>query len=83
MFSEDTVVVPRESEWFGFYADGSTSQIVPYNESRLYLQDRIGLRTLDQTGRLKFDTAPGEHMQFTMAWFQQHVISPYLTNNLP
>jgi len=78
MFGDDTVVVPKESEWFGFYSDGSNSQILPYNQTKLYLNDQIGLKTLDQTGRLKFDTAPGEHMQFTLEWFGEHVVKPYL-----
>jgi len=80
MFSEDTVVVPKESEWFGFYEDGSNDKILAYNETKLYQTDQIGLKTLDQTGRLKFDTAPGEHMQFSLEWFGAHVIEPYLRN---
>jgi len=76
-FTEDTVVVPRESEWFGFYKDGDINTILPYNETALYLEDRIGLRTLDKNGKLKFDWAPGQHMQFTMEWFTNHVIVPY------
>jgi len=82
MFTEDTVVVPKESEWFGFYKDGSMSEILLMNQTRLYLEDRIGLKTLDTTGRLHFDSAPGEHMQFTLAWFAAHVVSPYLNNTL-
>ena len=27
--SDDTIIVPRESSWFGFYAPNSTEQIVP------------------------------------------------------
>ena len=50
MFSQDTVVVPRESEWFGHYADGSNTVLLPYNETTLYKQDSIGLQTLDKTG---------------------------------
>eukprot|EP01124_Arcella_intermedia_P031595 TRINITY_DN7179_c0_g1_i1.p1 TRINITY_DN7179_c0_g1~~TRINITY_DN7179_c0_g1_i1.p1 ORF type:complete len:297 (-),score=46.37 TRINITY_DN7179_c0_g1_i1:63-866(-) len=77
-FEDDTVVVPKESSWFGFYADDSESVLVPMNQTRLYLEDRIGLRTLDATGRLKFDATPGEHMQFKLSWFNEHVILPYL-----
>jgi len=79
-FEYDTVVVPRESSWFGFFADGSRDVIVPYQKSKLFLEDRIGLKTLAHAGKLKFDEAPGNHMQFTMAWFEKHVIAPYLNN---
>jgi len=79
-FAADTVVVPRISSWFGFYEDGSTSVLVPYNKTKLYLEDRIGLRTLDEAKKLKFDSAPGNHMQFSLDWFSKHVIIPYLSN---
>lgn len=48
MFAQDSVVVPRESSWFWFYKDGSNSELVPLNQTDLYLEDRIGLRTLDK-----------------------------------
>jgi len=82
MFSEDTVVVPKESSWFGFYEDNSVSVMIPYNQTQLYIQDRIGLKSLDVAGKLKFDSCPGNHMQFTLDWFKQHVTDPYLTNEI-
>jgi len=82
MFSEDTVVVPKESSWFGFYEDNSVSVMIPYNQTQLYIQDRIGLKSLDVAGKLKFDSCPGNHMQFTLDWFKQHVTNPYLKNEI-
>jgi len=82
MFENDTVVVPKESSWFSYYPDGSLNYIVPYNETMLYIQDRIGLKTLDDIGKLKFDSCPGDHMQFTLEWFTQHVTTPYLLNEI-
>ncbi|GMR43995.1 hypothetical protein PMAYCL1PPCAC_14190, partial [Pristionchus mayeri] len=60
----DVTVIPRESSWFGFYAEKNIDVIVPYNESILYKEDRIGLRTLDETGRLHFYTMHGKHMAY-------------------
>lgn len=37
--SDDTIIVPRESSWFGFYAPNSTEQIVPL-QVRARLPDR-------------------------------------------
>jgi len=82
MFEYDTVVVPKESSWFSYYPDGSLNYIVPYNETALYTEDRIGLRTLDAAGKLKFDSCPTDHMQFTLEWFTQHVTTPYLINQI-
>jgi len=82
MFAEDTVVVPKESSWFGFFPDNDLSKIIPYNQTQLYIEDRIGLKSLDEAGKLKFDSCPGNHMKFTMDWFNQHVTVPYLTNEI-
>jgi len=81
-FADDTVVVPKVSSWFGFYKDNDLNRILPYNETELYIEDRIGLKTLDQFGKLKFDSTPGNHMHFTLDWFKAHVTIPYLMNDL-
>jgi hypothetical protein len=49
-FAFDTIVVPKESSWFGFFKDGDLSTLLSYNQTSLYLQDTIGLRTLDNAG---------------------------------
>ncbi|KAF8356989.1 hypothetical protein PRIPAC_91984 [Pristionchus pacificus] len=64
MLDQDITVIPRESSWFGFYKEKDIDVIVPYNESKLYTEDRIGLRTLDETGRLHFYTMKGRHMTY-------------------
>jgi len=81
-FAEDTVVVPKESSWFGFYKDNDLNQILSYNETELYIDDRIGLKTLDKLGKLVFDSTPGNHMHFSIDWFHAHVTIPYLKNDL-
>jgi len=81
-FAADTVVVPKESSWFGFYADNTEDQMLLYNETKLYINDQIGLKILDQSGKLKFDSCPGDHMHITLDWFAQHVVSPYLNNTI-
>ncbi|KAL6079966.1 Palmitoyl-protein thioesterase 1 [Balamuthia mandrillaris] len=80
-FLRDSMVVPRESEWFGEFAKGSLSTIVPMNETDLYKQDWIGLKTLDQNGKLVFLSVDGDHLRFTDQWFQQNIIAPYLAAN--
>lgn len=35
-FNNDSMVVPRASSWFEFYAPGSTSKILPLEESAIY-----------------------------------------------
>lgn len=35
-FENDTMVVPRESSWFGFYAPGQSEKVLPYHKTELY-----------------------------------------------
>lgn len=48
------------------------------DETPLYTEDRIGLRTLSEASRLVLARAPGLHMQISLAWLAEHVIKPYL-----
>jgi palmitoyl-protein thioesterase len=48
-------------------AGGNPShQIIPLRESQLYLEDWIGLKSLDEAGKLSFGWCDGEHMQFSL-----------------
>lgn len=37
MFTNDTMVIPKESEWFTFYKPGQDKEILPLEQSVLYL----------------------------------------------
>jgi len=78
LFSDDVVVIPKESAWFGFYPDNNPNIVVPLNATKLYLEDRIGLKTLNENGKLVFDVCPGGHMHVPSDWFTSHVINKYL-----
>jgi len=57
MFSEDTVVYPRESEWFWeLQADGS---ILKVEDTDFYKNDNIGLKTLMEAGKVVFEEFAG------------------------
>jgi palmitoyl-protein thioesterase len=75
-FEEDTTVVPRDSAWFSFW-DGAET-VVPLKDQPLYQEDWLGLKRLDEAGGLVFESAPGEHMQFTLKWFEEKVVDVYL-----
>ncbi|EJD52643.1 alpha/beta-hydrolase [Auricularia subglabra TFB-10046 SS5] len=68
MFSHEQTVVPKESSWFGSYApreSGEDRTVLPMRLQPLYIEDWIGLRELDETGRVKLLTCEGEHMQLS------------------
>jgi len=45
MFTNDTIVIPKESEWFAFYTPGQDIKIMPLENSVLYLTVSIKLKT--------------------------------------
>jgi palmitoyl-protein thioesterase len=57
----DRIVIPKESEHFGYFALGNDTTIVPMNQTRIYQQDLFGLKTLDEAGRLHFFSVPCGH----------------------
>lgn len=78
MNAADGFVIPRESSHFGFYKPGSDKEIIPMRQTRLYLEDRIGLKQLDQSGRVKEYTIPGEHIFMDHPWFKKEICGRYL-----
>ncbi|KAF8348139.1 palmitoyl-protein thioesterase [Amanita rubescens] len=80
VFTKDTMVVPKESAWFGAepIEEGDEAQgrllieekIIPMRGQQLYVEDWIGLRRLDELGRIKFESCEGGHMQIGECWEQ-------------
>ncbi|XP_012827283.1 PREDICTED: palmitoyl-protein thioesterase 1-like [Erythranthe guttata] len=75
----DTVITPKESSWFGFYEDGSTNNILQPKKTKLYVEDWIGLKTLDKAGRVKFIKVGGTHIEVSDADMKKYVV-PFLHN---
>lgn len=81
-FDADTIVDPPESEHFGFFAPNDTKQIIKLEDSRLYKEDRLGLKKLDEDGKLIRITLPGDHLQITRDWFNEEIIRRYLKTEI-
>lgn len=64
MFEDDQTVNPKESSWFA-EVNATSGRVTMLNERPLYTEDWIGLRSLDERGKLDFLTVPGSHMQLT------------------
>lgn len=60
----DTVVVPREGEWWGSYADDFET-ILTMKETAWYQEDSFGLRTADEAGKIFFNSTEGNHLDFS------------------
>ena len=60
--TEDTVVYPYESEQFGGYKWGTKDTLFTFKEGEIYQEDLIGLKTLDEAGKLKLGSFVGNHL---------------------
>ncbi|GMH40355.1 hypothetical protein BSKO_08259 [Bryopsis sp. KO-2023] len=78
-FSDDTMVVPRDSAWFSFY-DGK--KLIEIRDQPIYKEDWIGLKQLDDKGGLLFDELSSKHMQFTWEMFRAGVVEKYLLKSV-
>uniref|UniRef100_A0A7G3AUY4 Palmitoyl-protein thioesterase 1 n=1 Tax=Lutzomyia longipalpis TaxID=7200 RepID=A0A7G3AUY4_LUTLO len=72
-FLNDSMVQPIESSFFGFYAPGTDTEVLPLKQSKIYLEDRLGLQSVP----IDYLECEGDHLQFTKEWFIKFII-PYL-----
>ncbi|KAF5460143.1 hypothetical protein F2P56_020033 [Juglans regia] len=77
MFEHDTVLIPKETAWFGYYPDGAFKPVLPPQQTELYVEDWIGLKTLDEAGRVKYVSVPGNHLGISKSNILKYVV-PYL-----
>ncbi|CAG2212260.1 palmitoyl-protein thioesterase 1-like [Mytilus galloprovincialis] len=77
-FLDDGMVQPRDSEWFGFYNPGQAKTVYNLTQSKLYTQDLLGLKQMNEAGRLHFLASPGDHLQFTEEWFISNIVNKFL-----
>ncbi|KAJ0717233.1 putative palmitoyl-protein hydrolase [Helianthus annuus] len=83
MFDKETVLVPKETSWFGYFPDGAWDPILPAQETRLYIEDWIGLRTLDEAGRVKFVNVSGRHLDISDDDMKEYIVSYLIDENTP
>ena len=59
----DTIILPPESAWFGFFKENSTRATEPLQDTPLWREDWLGLRSLHEAGRLHFAECACKHVQ--------------------
>ncbi|XP_017973255.1 PREDICTED: palmitoyl-protein thioesterase 1 isoform X2 [Theobroma cacao] len=77
MFEQDNVLIPRETSWFGYYPNGAFKPVIHPQETKLYTEDWIGLKTLDDAGRVHYISVSGGHLGISRKDMKKHVV-PYL-----
>ncbi|KAH8303433.1 hypothetical protein KR059_011001, partial [Drosophila kikkawai] len=71
-FLNDTIVQPKESQWFEYYTNGQDKLITPLKDSRVYTN--LGLDKMDKAGKLVFLGVEGDHLSISKAWFIKNLV---------
>jgi len=77
MFTEDTMVYPKESEWFQ-QLNTDMKTVEELKDSTFYKEDFIGLRALDEAKKVQYISIEGDHLQFSTEDVDTYFI-PFLT----
>lgn len=74
---KDTMVYPNEGEHWGHFADGSLTKVLPMRQTLWYTSDLFGLKTVDEAGKIFFNSTAGDHLDFSRdelnGWLGQFV----------
>ncbi|KAL5834552.1 hypothetical protein ACOSQ4_014049 [Xanthoceras sorbifolium] len=88
MFEHDTVLMPKETSFFGYYPDGSFNAVLPTQQrckfmayvcamqTPLYTEDWIGLKTLDE-GHL--DISHSDMKTYVVSYLKDEASTPLTT----
>lgn len=77
MFDSDTMIYPKETAWF--QSLGEDGKVLPLNGTDFYNKDYIGLKALNEAGKVQFVKFPGDHLQFTSEDMKKTII-PFLNS---
>jgi palmitoyl-protein thioesterase len=82
----DDIVQPPSSGWFQSYAPNNDQEVIPLRQSDLYLEDRLGLKYLDEQGKLHLFSCQCQHADYPREVchdvFTNYTL-PFLNNTLP
>ncbi len=62
-FNDDTMIQPKNTSTFGFFKDNEYKTYSPMEEQKIYKEDRIGLKKLENEQKLFRCSVPGDHLQ--------------------
>ena len=63
MFATDSVLDPPSTAWFSYY--NAQGKIIDMVNQPIYQEDLIGLKTLNEQGKIQFVSLPGDHLSFS------------------
>ena len=82
MWEQDKTIYPHETAWFTIL-DKEGKKIPLRQQDPFYSEDRLGLRHLDETGRLFFYKNEGDHMDLTQAIIDDYLVPLLFDDRVP
>ncbi|KAJ3282508.1 Palmitoyl-protein thioesterase 1 [Borealophlyctis nickersoniae] len=79
-FENDETVVPKESAWFGYWNE--EGEVIPIKDQPLYKEDWLGLKSMDEKGKLIFEEIPGKHMEIAIEYVKDVIVPKYLSEKV-
>lgn len=74
-FLQDTTLVPKESA--KFYDVSPNDDLIEYNQTKIYQQDRLGLKSLDDANKIQFLSIDADHMDISPL-FLEDIATKYI-----
>jgi len=81
----DTVLDPPETGWFGVFANNTWDTVIPLESQDIWIEDFIGLRTLNSQGKLHRFTTTCDHGDYSSSCFDKYFmpnVFQYFNNTL-
>jgi palmitoyl-protein thioesterase len=78
-FSQDTTLVPKDSASFNDYSQ--TGEQIEFEDTMIYKEDRIGLKSLNEAGKIDFLSLDSDHMEVP-DWFIHKIARTYIGSKL-
>ncbi|EEB06981.1 palmitoyl protein thioesterase-dolichol pyrophosphate phosphatase fusion 1 [Schizosaccharomyces japonicus yFS275] len=79
-FGDDRLIEPRSSSLFG-WVNETTGELVPMREQPLYKSNALGLRTLDESGKVDELIFPGNHLHLSKSDFAKLILTYFRRNS--
>lgn len=76
-FNKDDMVYPKESAWFSKY--DKNWELENLEDSQFYKEDYLGLREMNEKGKVEFFSFKGKHMELTNEELDKYVIPSILS----
>lgn len=73
-FNSDKMVQPKTTSIFGFYKDEKYKELVEMETTEIYQQNRIGLRELEEKGKLFRCMVEGSHLSISLTHLRKMIV---------